>query len=158
MKEPAMSSDRFLPRFVFGVLALTSAAVASLVAGDAEARLLKTGNPSVQFTAVGPAGMKIVGTTSDLTIADGADSISIAVPLANLTTGIALRDRHMRDKYLEVQTYPLATLKVDRNSLQFPGIGGETSGDVQGMMAIHGQSHAVTFHYVAKRDGSGFAT
>lgn len=142
----------------FGFFALASLTLAFTVslAGDADARLTRTGDPSVTFTAIGPGGLKIVGTTTDLTLADDAQSVSIAVPLANLSTGIALRDKHMREKYLQVQTYPLATLKVDRASIRFPAPGAEATGDAQGTMAIHGQSHGVTFHYTAKREGGGY--
>jgi polyisoprenoid-binding protein YceI len=119
--------------------------------------LLRTGEPSVSFTALGPGGLKIVGTTSELTLADDAASVSVAVPLANLSTGISLRDRHMREKYLQVQTYPYATLKVDRAGMRFPTPGTETTADAQGTMAIHGQTHPVMFHYTVKRDGAGYA-
>ena len=123
----------------------------------ADAKLARTGSPSVSFTAVGPAGLKIVGTTSDLDVVDDASSVTITVPLANLTTGIALRDRHMREKYLQVQNYPNATLKVDRASVKFPAPGAESSGDAQGTMAIHGKTHPVSFHYTAKKEGAGYA-
>ena len=40
-------------------------------------------DPRVTFDASGPAGMKIEGTTSDLTVTDGGDNVVITVPLAN---------------------------------------------------------------------------
>ena len=46
----------------------------------------------VNFLASGPAGMKIEGTTNELTVADQGDNLLITVPLANLTTGIGLRE------------------------------------------------------------------
>jgi polyisoprenoid-binding protein YceI len=136
---------------------IATAALAISFSLAADAKLARTGSPSVSFTAVGPAGLKIVGTTSDLDVADDATSVTITVPLANLTTGIALRDRHMREKYLQVQTYPNATLKVDRASVKFPPAGAEASGDAQGTMAIHGKTHPVSFHYTAKHEGAGYA-
>ena len=61
----------------------------------------------VEFEAAGPAGMKIEGTTTDLNVSTTAGTSSSTVPLANLSTGIALRDQHMKEKYLEVPKYPL---------------------------------------------------
>src|SRR5579863_3203967 len=86
----------------------------------AHATLSGATDSHVSFAASGPAGMSIEGTTSELTVADQGDNIVITVPLANLTTGISLRDRHMRDKYLEVQKFPTATLTVARSALKLP--------------------------------------
>jgi polyisoprenoid-binding protein YceI len=139
-------------------MALTAAAaLAFSFPFAADAKLARTGTPSVSFTALGPAGMKIVGTTSHLEVADDATSVTITVPLADLTTGIALRDRHMREKYLQVQSFPNATLKVDRANLKLPPPGAEASSDAQGTMAIHGKTHPVSFHYTAKHEGAGYA-
>lgn len=38
----------------------------------------------------------------------GATELHLEVDLASLETGIGLRDRHMRDRYLEVSRYPFA--------------------------------------------------
>jgi polyisoprenoid-binding protein YceI len=125
------------------------------VALVADAKLARTGTPSVLFRASGPAGMKIQGTTSDLDVDDQGAKIVIKVPLKNLTTGIALRDDHMRNKYLQVGTYPNAELTVDRSTLRLPTGDGNTSGDASGTMAIHGKTKNVTFHYtVAKSAGT----
>jgi polyisoprenoid-binding protein YceI len=139
----------------FSFFAATTALLAFPLIADA--KLTRSGDPSVSFTAIGPGGLKIVGTTSELNVVDDAQSVSVVVPLSNLSTGIALRDRHMREKYLQVQSYPTATLKVDRASVKFPAAGAEATGDAQGTMTIHGQSHGVTFHYAAKREGAGYA-
>ena len=143
MKRPAM------------LLAATVIAVVS--GGPADAALSKTGNASVAFNAAGPAGMKITGTTSDFQVSENGGQISLKVPLGNLTTGIALRDRHMREKYLEVQTYPNAELSVARSSLKLPAAGASSSGDAQGKMKIHGKEKDVTFHYTVQKQGSAYA-
>jgi polyisoprenoid-binding protein YceI len=108
----------------------------------------------VSFAASGPAGMKIEGATSDLSVADHGDNIVITVPLANLTTGIGLRDRHMKEKYLELQKYPSATLSVTRSALKLPSGGEKVEMDVATTVNIHGQTRPVTVHYDTKRDGS----
>jgi polyisoprenoid-binding protein YceI len=121
--------------------------VVATFALTADAKLARTGTPQVAFHASGPAGMKIVGTTSDLDVDDQGAKIVIKVPLRNLTTGIALRDDHMRNKYLQIGSYPNAELSVDRASIHFPAGDGSGSGDTTGTMAIHGKTKNVTFHY-----------
>src|SRR6185436_13278055 len=98
----------------------------------------------------------INGTTSDLSVADDGTTVTITVPLSNISTGMSLRDKHTKE-YLEVQTYPNAELKVARSALKFPAAGAESSGDARGTMKIHGQTKDVTFHYSAKQDGGVIA-
>jgi polyisoprenoid-binding protein YceI len=116
----------------------------------AEARLVRdSAKATVAFTAKAPGGMTIVGSTADLEVRDGGKMVVIVVPLKGLATGIALRDRHMREKYLQVAQYPTAELAVERASLK-----GLTPGaDGKGVMKIHGKSRPVTFHYSAKKEG-----
>lgn len=125
------------------------------VPADAGAQL-KSAGASVSFTAVGPAGMKIVGNTSELAVADDAKKITIAVPLAGIKTGIDLRDRHMREKYLQVDQFPRAELEVTRASLNLPSDGANAAGTGQGTMKIHGRSKPVSFKYTAKRAGASY--
>jgi polyisoprenoid-binding protein YceI len=127
--------------------------VVATSAVSADARVTRSGTPHVDFRASGPAGMRINGTTSDLDVDDRGARIVVRVPLANLTTGISLRDRHMRDKYLQVGSYPNAELTVDRSAVRFPPDGGTSSGDATGSMSIHGRSRNVSFHYTVARNG-----
>lgn len=122
----------------------------------ADAKLGGASGQAVTFTAVGPAGMKIEGKSADLSVNDDATNITVIVPLANLKTGIDLRDKHMREKYLEVGKFPNAELQVPRASLKFPADGSPSSGQAQGTLKIHGKSKAVTFSYSAKRAGSKY--
>jgi polyisoprenoid-binding protein YceI len=107
----------------------------------------------VGFEATGPAGLKITGTTVDLAASEDSGNVVITVNLANLSTGIGLRDQHMRDKYLEVPKFPTTTLSVPRASLKIPAGSEKTEADVQGTLTLHGQSHPVTVHYDSKTDG-----
>ncbi len=132
---------------------LAPALFALMMPFAADAKLAASGGASVSFAAVGPAGMRIVGSSSDLTIADDAQNITVTVPLGNLKTGVDLRDQHMRDKYLEVPKYPNAQLVVAKSAIKMPAAGGDSSGDAQGTMNLHGKSKNVTFHYVARKDG-----
>jgi polyisoprenoid-binding protein YceI len=124
---------------------------------DSRAALSSPSDSKVGFQASGPAGLKIEGTTSDLTVADGGGNIVLTVPLANLTTGIGLRDKHMKEKYLEVDKYPAAVLTVARSALKFPASGATMETDVPGTLQLHGQTKPVTVHYDAKGDATGFA-
>lgn len=127
---------------------------AFLVPFAADAKLASTGTSAVTFAATGPAGMRIVGTTSDLTVSDDTQNVTITVPLANLKTGIDLRDRHMREKYLQAGTYPNAELVVAKSAIHMPPSGGDASGDASGTMKLHGKTKTVNVHYAARRDGS----
>jgi len=107
----------------------------------------------VGFRASGPAGMTIEGTTPDLRVGGDDTTTVLTVPLANLTTGIALRDEHMRTKYLEVPKYPNATLRVARADLRFPEGGNRAEADAPGTLELHGKTNPVTLHYDAALDG-----
>jgi polyisoprenoid-binding protein YceI len=135
------------------VLALGLLSLAVVTPALADAKLASASSPSVAFTAIGPAGFKIEGKGTELSIADDAQNVTVVVPLANLKTGIELRDKHMREKYLEVGKFPNAELVVSRALLKFPAEGA-SNGQAQGTMKIHGRSKAVIFNYAATRAGT----
>jgi polyisoprenoid-binding protein YceI len=136
----------------FGTATIVSACL-SLLSMAADAKLAKQGDASVSMTAVGPAGFKIVASTPDLNVADDGQHVTVTVALSKLNSGISLRDAHMRDKYLEVGTYPNAQLTVERGALKFPDQGAADA-TANGVMTIHGKSKNVTFHYHATKAGS----
>jgi polyisoprenoid-binding protein YceI len=139
---------------------LRMAAVSLLLlslSGASRAALSGPTNSNVSFAATGPAGMKIEGSTPDLQVSDDAGNVVIVVPLANLSTGIGLRDHHMKEKYLEVPKYPSATLTIARSALTFPGGGQQAAADVAGTLQLHGQTRPLTVHYEAKGDGASFS-
>jgi polyisoprenoid-binding protein YceI len=131
------------------LLTLTTFSVAgsAAVSGASDSR--------VGFEVAGPAGLKINGTTTELSATEDSGNVVISVPLGNLTTGISLRDQHMRDKYLEVAKYPAATLILARSALKVPSAG---EADVPGTLKLHGQSRPVTVHYDTKSDGAAVST
>lgn len=136
---------------------LSSIVAASLllVSSTAFAKLAVKGTPAVNFDATGPGGMVIAGKTADLTIADDGKIAVFTVPLKNLETGISLRDKHMKEKYLEVEKYPDATLKLDRGQITIPAKGKTSEGDAKGTFTCHGKSKDVTVHYKAHRESDG---
>ena len=136
---------------------LGGAALLALVSFSliAAAKLNRTGSANTTFKAAGPAGMNIEGSTADMSVVDDGSSIVITVPLANIKTGIDIRDKHTRDA-LETDKFPSVTLKVARGAIKFPAAGAESSGDAPGSMTLHGQSKDVTVHYTAKLDGDTY--
>jgi polyisoprenoid-binding protein YceI len=131
---------------LFGVSAIAQAAFSSATDGH------------VTFDAAGPAGFKIEGTTSDVTVSEANGNVLVTVGLANLTTGISLRDHHMREKYLEVPRFPTAVLSVARSALNVPAAGAQAEADAPGTLTLHGQTRPVTVHYSAKADGTSCTT
>jgi hypothetical protein len=137
--------------------ALTSALTVAVLLTPlaASAGLTTPSGVGVKFVAAGPGGVSIVGESAALRIVDDGQSIAVVAPLDALHTGIGLRDRHMKEKYLEVAKYPEAELRVDRKSLAFPNAG-QLARDTRGELKLHGHSKPVPFHYVVTRAANGF--
>lgn len=122
----------------------------------AYAKLARTGSASVKFHAdTNVPFLSVDGTTNQLTLADDGTTLTITVPLATLSTGIGLRDTHMKNA-LEVDKFPNAELAIPRGSLKFPGQGERASGTAQGTLTLHGRSKPMSFSYTVQHDGSGY--
>jgi polyisoprenoid-binding protein YceI len=127
---------------------LSSAALATLLfAVPAAAALQKSGSPAVSFHAVGPGGLAIVGNSGDLSVSDQGGKVVFTTQLNSLSTGISMRDSHMKEKYLETGKFPTATLSIDRAQIQFPK--GHGDNNLSGQITIHGVTHSVGVHCVA---------
>jgi len=131
-----------------------SVAVVVAAASSLSHAALTASASQATFTAKGPAGVNIVGRSTELSLAESGDELVVTVPLAKLDTGIDLRNRHMRDKYLEVGKYPAAVLKVSKSALTFPK-GGPVTSKGTGTLTLHGQSRPTAFTYAAKPAGAG---
>lgn len=70
-------------------------------------RFAAKGNPG--FLRIDGEGGKVQGSVTEDA---GNTTGELTVELKDFKTGISLRDEHMRDKYLEVAKFPLATLKL----------------------------------------------
>jgi polyisoprenoid-binding protein YceI len=107
------------------------------------------------FRGAGPGGFKIEGKSQKVDIKDDGKALTVSVDLSELATGIALRDRHMREKYLEVGKFPLATLVVPLASLKIPNAAAAGDGDATGQFTLHGVTKDLPFHYqeVCRSDG-----
>ena len=67
---------------------------------------------------------------------EGTD-VYLEVDLGSLDTGIGLRNRHMRDNYLEVGKYPFASFRARIESTE-PGPGQTYRVSARGTLSIHG--------------------
>jgi polyisoprenoid-binding protein YceI len=95
----------------------------------------------IEFHAIGkPAAIKIhgkgPGPQGTIHVADGKVTGELTVDLNQFETGIGLRDRHMKEKYLETAKHPQAKLKIE--SLSFaPSTGGAREGTFRGDLTLH---------------------
>jgi|SRR6267143_2115733 polyisoprenoid-binding protein YceI len=86
--------------------------------------------------------------------AGGTVKGTLAVDLMKLETGISLRDRHLRNNYLEVQKGPdfavakLVNLKLER----LPG-----KGTLRGLLTLHGQQREVSGVADVQQNGAGYS-
>ncbi len=117
---------------------------------------LQASEAKVGFTCIGPGGLHVSGTGSELQLQDKGDVLLVTVPLGAVTTGIDLRDTHMREKYLETGQYPTAELSVPRPGVKFPADGETVEASAPGTLTLHGKSQAVTVHYKAVRKGNAY--
>lgn len=100
-----------------------------------------------EFTAIGkPAMLKIhgegPGPAGTLQIVDGKVYGTLKVDLRGLTTGIALRDDHMKNKYLDVGKYPEAQIEITGIPMPLNG-SDETQVTTSAKLELHGQVHEV---------------
>jgi hypothetical protein len=130
--------------FLIGVIAFSSLGYA------AESGLR---NPRVTFTATGAAGLKVVGTGRELVLEAQGQTLVFRVPLRSIGTGIGMRDRQMRDKYLEVESYPFVELRMARDALNLPVWNGATTGDAKARLTMHGKVKDTNVHYTIRRQG-----
>lgn len=122
-------------------------AVSLLLAATGLAGLGKTGEGYAAFKGVGPAGFKLEGKTKSVDLKDDGKALTVVVTLKDLETGISLRDNHMREKYLEVEKYPEATLVVPSDQVTWPEDGKATEGTAKGSFTVHGVSKDLSFKF-----------
>ncbi len=119
-------------------------------------RWSKDGASTVTFVAVGPGGMKMEGKTSELEVKDVGEDLTVVVPLGQLSTGIGLRDKHMKEEYLETQKYPTAELKVSRANFKTPSSGAAAQSEIKGVLRLHGREKPLVVNYQAKPVQGGY--
>jgi len=125
-------------------LSFSVTVVAMLFVGPATASWAQYGERYVAFRAVGPGGLGIEGKGSDVSLREQGDAIVATVGLGSLATGIELRDKHMREKYLETAKYPVLVFTIDKSKVKSP-----FEGDIDGNLKLHGVTQSVRLHYKA---------
>ena len=136
------------PRFAHLLPALVLSTVAFAADAGGKCRINDKEKPAVKFVVGGPAGLKIDGTTKDLTVDDDGSKIVLKVAVTNLDTGMGLRNKHLK-KYLGAEQWPAASLTVDKSAIKMPGEGTAT-----GQFRLHGVTKEKSFKYKVKRDGA----
>jgi polyisoprenoid-binding protein YceI len=139
-------------KYLLAALLLSSPAFAATTFTNAPG----TGN--VEFLAVGkPSALKIHGNGAKPEAKLSLDGTqlkgAIEVDLDKLDTGIDLRTRHMKEKYLEVAQFPKATLTladapVDAGFAQSLTNSGEKK--FRGKLSLHGKEKEVIGTYTAE--------
>lgn len=99
------------------------------------------------FIVLGSGGL-VEGAT------EGSD-FYLEVDLGSLDTGIGLRNRHMRDNYLEVDRFPYATFAGGFGDVS-PGDDGWMRVVGQGDLGIHGMSRSMEIPCDVAPSGGGF--
>ena len=98
----------------------------------------------INFDAVGnPKKLLIHGKTEQMTgqlvLEKKIITAQTAIDLSSFTTGMALRDQHMKNKYLEVEKFKEATLKINPISVLSESTPFKLSNvKFDGMLKLHG--------------------
>ncbi len=146
-------------------VALAFAGVALAASASATPFVLVPTASKVQFESKAPMEsftgktQKVSGAV-DLDPAALADSIlvSVAVDMASLETGMALRDRHMRENHLQVDKFPTGTFAggnlADLSATSLTS-GAPVTGTITGQLTLHGVEHQITAPVeLSLKDGS----
>ena len=125
-------------------LSVSALALVLFSGASADAHWAHQGERQVIFKAVGPGGLALEGKGGDISLTEQGSSIVASVGLGDITTGIGLRDKHMREKYLEVAKYPRAVFTFEKSKVRSPG-----EGDIDGQLLLHGVTKPIRVHYKA---------
>lgn len=122
--------------------------MASIAPGALYAATMALKSGELRFTAVAsPGALKINGKGAapegrfELTELKDKYEVSgaLKIKLDSLTTGLSLRDSHMKDKYLEAGKYPEALLTLSKQTLPKSG-----TGPFEGELVLHGVKQKVS--------------
>jgi hypothetical protein len=101
----------------------------------ASAELPTVSKSKVSFHATGPAGLGIDGTGNDVTVEKSGKSVVFKTSVKGMKTGNGMRDGHLND-YLDVKTWPHASLSVDEDKLS----GARKGNTISGKFKLHGKA------------------
>lgn len=122
----------------------------------------------VKFVAIGKPGFLKINGHSNQKAPEGEIQVSkegltakFAIAISHFDTGISLRNEHMKEKYLEVQKFPEAQLKVAMPLFKEESLHEKYEGDFAGELTLHGETRPVqgklSFEPVAKMAKASFA-
>jgi len=127
--------------FLIGLFSLSSLAFAEDLDVSGRSEFIATGKPG--FIKIDGLGSGLKG---NLKVTGNLVSGQASFPLNTLDTGVSLRDKHLKDEFLQVQKYPDAELTVNKVSLaKNPTADGFSQDKVPftGVLKVHGVSHPV---------------
>lgn len=125
-------------------------AAGAMLASPAFAGMTIDGKPKLAFHAEGSPGfLTFDGKTTEMSVTDDGTTLTFQVPVDTLDSGIALRDQHMRETYVQTANHPHATLKLAKSAVTFPD-SGSADGKIKGTFNIHGVDREVEVTYSIK--------
>ena len=137
---------RLMKNNAIGVFAIALMTAAAAAAGAADAYKVSSGEVTVMcpLTVGGSFEAKTKNRSGDVTPAadeQGAVRGALRVELQTLETGIGIRDRHMKNNYLEVEKGPgFATATIE--DIRIEKLEGKTV--FTAMLSLHGQKKKVS--------------
>src|SRR5438067_12417450 len=139
------------PNCLLGVAVLASALMPAAARAD-EALHVTSAQVTVNcpLTIGGSFDAKTSALTGSITPDSGGVKGTFTVDLIKLETGISLRDRHLRNNYLEIQKGPeFAVAKFENIKIQ--KLSGKTT--FSGTMTLHGQQRDIAGTADLQQDG-----
>lgn len=136
---------------VFTLLSLNvDAAILKFEKTKGDVNFLAVGNPG--FLKVNGKGSGVQGT---LTVENTDAKGEFQFDLESLDTGIGLRNKHMKEKYLETPKYPTATFKIsDLKLSNFNSDQAEIKNQpFKGTLKLHNVENEVSGTFSAKKSG-----
>lgn len=126
-----------------------------LISGTLSAQEFKTKSGEVQFLSKAPLN-EFTGNSSNLNGLVDLDKnmLDFFIDLNTLKTGIGLRDRHMRENYLETKKYPFAEFTGKITEEIDLAVGESKKVNAKGKFKIHGVEREITVPGTLKRTDS----
>ncbi len=136
---------------------MTTLLLALLVA-PAHAGMKVDGKPSVSFFAVGSPGfLDIEGESKELSCADDGTTLTFTHQVSTLSTGIGLRDEHMKSKFLHADQYPTVSLSLAKAAVTWPAeVGAAATGTVAASFSAHGTTQPTEVAYTVRKSKTGW--
>lgn len=123
---------------------------------------IDSGSGKVEFLAVGkPSAIKIrgegKGPQGELHLKKSGTNVTLSgdlsVDLDSIETGIGLRDRHMKEKYLETGKFKTASLKIKEAALPITALSGTGDYTVPGLLTLKGVEKPVQLNIKLEPNG-----